>query len=194
LLRVGCSVFRIPLRGRLSGSPADRKADGFSQGSLDLLTKDIVAERRAGLQAVAHPIEQGRVEAFREQQSVRALPLGVRRPQSQVLRMRGQAGILVTDCVVGIAGPGVIARRHDHRRTHRVQLDVPIAQQQVRLALNQARLEAPLPQRAAASIAMVDVRHVAPPQVLHRHKKGSDPFMARQPPSGTSSSRTASTV
>jgi hypothetical protein len=55
-----------------------------------------------------------------------------------------------------------------HAGTHRIELDVPIARQQVGLGGDQAGAEPPLPQGPAAVAGPVHVLDVAPPEVLHQ--------------------------
>jgi len=65
-----------------------------------------------------------------------------------------------------VAGPAIGAGAVDHSGADRVELNIAITGEQIILLLDQACLVAPVPQRAAAAIAMVDVEHVIPPEVI----------------------------
>lgn len=66
------------------------------------------------------------------------------------------------------AGPAVLLRKCDHGRAHGIELDIAIDGHQVALAIDQTRLEAPLPERAGAAVALVEGLDVALPEVSHR--------------------------
>jgi len=51
---------------------------------------------------------------------------------------------------------------------HRIQLDIAMAGQQVFLGLDEARLEAPLPDCATALVKTVHILRVAPSEGLHQ--------------------------
>jgi hypothetical protein len=56
--------------------------------------------------------------------------------------------------------------RH-HAGAHRVQVDVDHAGQQIALRLDQRGAVAPLPQRATAGVALVEIAHITAPHRLH---------------------------
>src|SRR5690348_4373398 len=53
------------------------------------------------------------------------------------------------------------------RRAHRVEFDVAVDGQQMALAVDEARLEAALPERPAATVPMVERLHVAMAYFAH---------------------------
>jgi hypothetical protein len=66
-----------------------------------------------------------------------------------------------------IAGPDVITRRQHHCGTNGIEFDRAVAGQQLALAVDQARLVATLPKRAAAPIGRIEVANITPTKRLH---------------------------
>jgi hypothetical protein len=54
-----------------------------------------------------------------------------------------------------------------HAGTHRLELDIALAGQEIAVLLGKTGTETPFPQRAAAVVGLVDVLDVAPSQALH---------------------------
>lgn len=65
------------------------------------------------------------------------------------------------------ARPSVLPGQRYLRRPERVEFDVAQARQHVAVAVHKAGLEAPFPQRARASVALVEPSHLASPHQLH---------------------------
>ena len=78
-----------------------------------------------------------------------------------------------------IARPAVIMRMPHPARPHRVEFDVAVTRQKIRLALGETRAEASFPQGAAARVCAVDVLPIALTEVLH-HQGGAVGFFWRQ--------------
>src|SRR5688572_22663679 len=74
--------------------------------------------------------------------------------------------------VAAVAGPGERAGILDHAGPHRIHLDVLMADQEIALRLDGARLEAPLPKGARALVEIVEVADVAPTHALHHLAEG----------------------
>lgn len=70
--------------------------------------------------------------------------------------------------VCSIAGPAVVGRVRDYRRTNRIELDVALAGQEIGLILGQGRTKATLPQGPRASISAIDVWNVPLSHRLHQ--------------------------
>ncbi len=66
-----------------------------------------------------------------------------------------------------IARPAVVRRVIHHSCPYGIAFDVAAAAQKVSLRIDQACLEAALPQRAAAPIDVINVLNEAPAEVLH---------------------------
>ena len=75
--------------------------------------------------------------------------------------------------VAGVAGPGIVGRVGDHPCANGIELDVTQALQEVCFGIDRARLVAPLPQRARAVIAVIDVPDVTPTEGLHHACDGA---------------------
>ena len=58
--------------------------------------------------------------------------------------------------VVAMAGPDMLLRVGDHASTHRIQIEVRHARQQITIGLHQRGLVAPLPQRAATAMHCIE--------------------------------------
>jgi hypothetical protein len=87
--------------------------------------------------------------------------------QSQILRMRSQAGIELPKRMVGIAGPALIGRGGDHAGAYRIEFDVALAGKKISFGFDEAGLVAIFPQGATAPVGVIDVTYVASPNGLH---------------------------
>jgi hypothetical protein len=75
--------------------------------------------------------------------------------------------------IVGVAGPRVGARADRHAGAHRIFLDVLMQGEEIALVVDEARLEAPLPQASGAAVQRVDHAHIAPAHVLNHPPHGA---------------------
>jgi hypothetical protein len=60
-----------------------------------------------------------------------------------------------------------VAGRRNHRRTHRVELDIALAGRKIPIGFDRRRPETSLEQSAGAPVGTIDLLHVALPQSLH---------------------------
>ncbi len=81
--------------------------------------------------------------------------------------MRGYARIGLSQPVVPVAAPAILAGVLHHQCANGVEFDVAHAGEQVGFCLDDAGLVAAFPQAAGAAVGAVDVLHVAPPDGLH---------------------------
>lgn len=86
----------------------------------------------------------------------------------QVLGMGCQAFIGLAETIVPIARPAVVARIAHHAGPYGVEFDVARTQQEIPLFLDDAGLEAALPQGSGTPVGPVDVLHVAAAYRLHQ--------------------------
>ena len=81
--------------------------------------------------------------------------------------MVGDQPILLGPDVMHVAGPRIIPRAGRQAIAHRVELDVAADGQQVELGVDDGGAVTPLPQRAAASMLLVEIRDVVTSDPLH---------------------------
>ncbi len=62
-----------------------------------------------------------------------------------------------------VARPAILRRVGDHARPDRVQLDVALAKQEIRLGLHQGGFVPAVPEGSRAPVAVVDILHVLTP-------------------------------
>ena len=70
--------------------------------------------------------------------------------------------------VHAVAGPAIFSRMFNHASAYGVEFDIAIATQHVVFFIGETGPEAAFPERAASSIAAIDVLHVALSQALHQ--------------------------
>lgn len=99
--------------------------------------------------------------------------------RDQGLRQRSDR-INRTQPVAAITAPPVMRRVIDHPRTHRIQLDVALAAQQISLALDTRRFVAAIPQRTSPPISLIDVLNIAPPEHDQQSRNGLQLCLRRQ--------------
>ena len=68
----------------------------------------------------------------------------------------------------------------NHAGAHRIELDIAIAGEHIRLALRQARTKPTFPERAAPPIHPVHILHVALTQMLHQSRRTIRPLRRQQ--------------
>ena len=68
--------------------------------------------------------------------------------------MRSDHGIVLTECIVPMTGPRIVARVGDHCGAQRIEIDAAMALQEIGIAGNEACHVAALPQRARAAMGV----------------------------------------
>ena len=101
------------------------------------------------------------VEVRAQQVSVSGLPLFGVATQCAIQRMRGDPGVLLPQPVVVVTAPAVVRGVRHHAGTHRVELDVTHAGEQVGFGVDQRRFVAAVPKRAGTPVGAVEVLDVA---------------------------------
>src|ERR1019366_6707103 len=76
------------------------------------------------------------------------------------MSVRRKQTVRLTEGVEPIATPAVMCRIVDHRRPHRVELNVSLTFQVVGLGLDMRKLVPAVPERPRTPIAAIDVLHV----------------------------------
>jgi hypothetical protein len=66
-----------------------------------------------------------------------------------------------------IAAPAIFGRIIGHAGAHRIELNVPVAGEEIPLTLYQAGMIPTLPQRSAPMVRLVDIPDIAPVKGLH---------------------------
>jgi hypothetical protein len=84
--------------------------------------------------------------------------------------MRRDHGIAAAQRIGPIARPGIVPRRTEHRRPHRVQLEVALAGQEVAVCIKQQRTEPAFEQPTGAVIGPVAVLDIPLPDAFHHHR------------------------
>ena len=108
------------------------------------------------------------VQRLPEQRAIGGVPLGRGRAEGGEHNVVGHHRVGGAVGVSAVARPRVVPGRGDHVRADGIELDVPIAGQQMAFALDRCRPEASFPQRARAPVGRVDVAYVADPEPLHQ--------------------------
>ncbi|SIT36710.1 hypothetical protein BN2475_90172 [Paraburkholderia ribeironis] len=111
------------------------------------------------------------VERLLAQFTVRPLSLERRIAERPVQRMVGDQAVERQADVMTVARPAIVFRRADQLRAHRTHLDDAARQQEVALAFDHRGPVAAFPQRAAARVAPIEMRHIATPHRLHRFRQ-----------------------
>src|SRR5690606_18964885 len=163
------------LRAAWLRRPSDPgRAGAASQLALDGLAEAVVAENVLALERRADLPDFVRVQPGDDQRAVGGSACRVVGAERAVTRVGLDQRVGRAARVGGVARPRVIRRIGHHPGAHRVELDVPVAPQQVVVAVDQAGLVAAFPQGAGAAVAVVDVADVAPAEGLHeaRQRRG----------------------
>ncbi|QJR14795.1 hypothetical protein DSM104440_01605 [Usitatibacter palustris] len=82
--------------------------------------------------------------------------------------------------VVQVARPPMLTGMTDHSSTHRIELDVALACEQVALGLDEVGLVASLPQRSGAFMEVIEVAYVTAAQSLHHSRNSACGVAGRQ--------------
>lgn len=85
--------------------------------------------------------------------------------------MRHQQGILPLARMGAIARPRIVSGTSHHPGSHRIELDVAAACQEVRSRVHQARLVAPFPQRARATVAAIEQPGIVACKGMHQPRQ-----------------------
>ena len=70
-----------------------------------------------------------------------------------------------------ITRPAILTRVAHHLGAHGIELDVTVAGEHVLFALGEAGAKASFPEGAAATVAAIDILHVALPEMLHHQAR-----------------------
>jgi hypothetical protein len=119
------------------------------------------------LEVVADFGKRGLVDGFVEQGAVRGGPFFGVSAERQPAWVRLQTRLRSLPKIGGAAGPAIGRRIIRHACPHRVEFDIAVAAQHIIFAVDQTRLVTTFPERAGASVAAIEQRHIVPPQPLH---------------------------
>jgi hypothetical protein len=79
-----------------------------------------------------------------------------------------------TQRIMREARPRIIVRCRNHSGSHRIELDIAAACEQVPVRIDNHRLESTLPQRPAPSVSLVDPTHITSTESLHHAARPVD--------------------
>lgn len=113
-------------------------------------------------------------QGFVQERSIRGAALGCREAQGRFGRMRRQQRIVAKSYVGGGAGPGVSRRVVGHASADRIEVDVPVAAQDIAFAVDQAGLVSTFPQRSGTLAPSVKLTDVLAPKYLHQSRGHPD--------------------
>ena len=95
-------------------------------------------------------------QGFVQVRSIRGAAFGCREAQGRFGRMRRQQRIVAMPRVSCGAGPAVSRRVVGHTGTDRIEVDVPVAAQDIAFAVDQAGLISAFPQRSGTLVSCME--------------------------------------
>lgn len=146
----------------------------------DRVSKAVAAQNPLLLEMLADTIDVlvAQLSADKGSVGIRARPwlCGKR----EIARMGCQQRVLASECVSAMAGPSKRLRHRGHAGPDRVEFDVAITAEHMRIALDQRRLVAPFPERSGTSVATIELGDVASTQPLHHLRDAAGVLGRRQ--------------
>lgn len=109
-------------------------------------------------------------QGFVQERAIRRAARGCRETQGRFGRMRRQQRIVAKSYVCGGAGPGVSRRVVGHASADRIEVDVPVAAQDIAFAVDQAGLVSAFPQRSRTLVPSIELTDVLTPKLLHQSR------------------------